>query len=138
MSLSSYAAQCSGLLAEELATTLDADDIQAVRVGLASATLADWLRFRADNADAVATFLAATPAQRRQRKAWQGSFPFLVLAAWQLCQEAARLLRAASRLEPGQSYRRMAADAGQQWQALEADPPADWPWNDPNPFDDLH
>lgn len=137
MSLASYAAQCSGPLAEELATTPSAADIQTVRASLAAATRADWRRFHTDNAPAIAAFLAATPAQRRQRKAWQSYFPFLVLAAWQQCQQAGRLLHAASHLAPGPSYRHLAASAAEQWQAWQAHPLPDWPWPDPNPFDDM-
>lgn len=134
MPLDRYTDQCLALAAE-LAESLTEAEIGIVRGGLTEMGLAGWLRFCVAHADAIAAYVAATPAQRRRSVAWRQARLELTLAAYQHCQKAAVLLHQAAQLLPGCSYRRMAAEAGAAYDRLEADPPEDWPWGDPNPFD---
>ena len=70
--------------------------------------MGDW---RADAADEIAAFAAATPSARRRRR-WKRPLPLLSLGAYQFCLEAACLLDMTDLLEPGGSYREMLHAAG--------------------------
>lgn len=135
MSLDNYAA-VARTLAQELATTLDAADLAALREDLATIDLHTWLTWRDRHVELVAAFVSATPSVRSKRAAWRRDRLRLTWAGYQHCMEAADLLDAVQDLAPGGSYRAMAAQAGLAAQRLQdADWPC-WPWDDPWPWDE--
>lgn len=135
MPLHNYAAQCRNL-ADELVDSLSDTQIQALRGLLFSLGARNWLDWRAAHAERVASFVSATPSARRKQPLPANDLLLLTLAAYQHCCEAADLLVAACQLQPGGSYRHMAAQAGLSWRMLEQADWPDWPWTEPDPFDD--
>ena len=138
MWMDSYA-RASRALAQELIEAMSEEDLAILRGALAGVTVRDWDRWRLANADAVAGFVSATPAERDRRKGWNRT-PVarlqLALAATQHCLQAQAILRAiaADGLAPGLSNRQMAALAGESWwRAVEAEIP-DWPFPGDSPF----
>lgn len=135
MSLARYESECRGL-AEEAAQSLSEDDVANLREQVRALGLVPWLDWRAVNAERVASFVAATPSARNTQRQFQTDRLLLALAAYAHCHEAADLLTAASRLNPGGSYRRMAAEAGTEAARLSESPAwEDWPFEGPDPFD---
>lgn len=135
MPLTRYASECRAL-AEEAAQMPSEAEIATLREQLRALGLSGWLAWRQAHAERVASFVSAAPAARKTRRQWQNDRLLLVLAAYQYCQGAADLLSAAERLRPGCSYRQMAAEAGLAHDRLQSQDWLDWPWDDPDPFDD--
>lgn len=137
MPLHRYAAECQAN-AEELVESLTDTETEALYAWLLALGLSRWIDWRDAQRKRVAAFVSAAPSARNKQRQWQNDRLPLVLAGYAHCMEAADLLTEASRLQPGSSYRAMAAAAGlaygrlidqdQEW--------PDWPWGDPDPFDD--
>jgi len=135
--LDAYAGE-SLALAEELATSLSESEIEWIRDTLAGCDLQQWLAWCEQHDAEVRAYVRATPSQRENRKKWVKQRPLLVLCAYHHCMKAATLLKAASQLEPGPSYRKMAEQAGVLYDEMEDDSPENWPWGDPDPLLDLY
>lgn len=137
MPLHRYAAECQANAAE-LAESLTAAQVAALRAWLLDQGYGRWLVWRDAQRERVAAFVAAGLAARNKQRQWQNDRLPLALAGYAHCMEAADLLTEAARLQAGCSYRAMSAAAGlaygrlvyldQQW--------PNWPWDDPDPFDD--
>ena len=137
MPLTRYANECRGL-AEEIVESLTTRDTHALRDQVRELGMRGWVAWRATNTARVASYVAATPSARSKQRQYQTDRQLLALAAYAHCHEAADLLTAAARLQPGCSYRRMAADAGIQAERLQWEQDwTDWPWEGPDPFDEL-
>ena len=136
MPLARYANECRGL-AEEISQSLSEDDVATLREQVHALGAAAWYEWRASNLQRVASFAAATPAARGKQRQYQTDRLLLALAAYAHCHEAADLLQAACRLLPGASYRRMAAQAGEEAARLRWVQCWDeWPFEQPDPFDE--
>lgn len=138
MPLQRYSEESFGI-AQELADSLDDEQIAALRDLLLSLGGRRWLDWRATHTERVASFVSAAPAARAKRKLPPSDRLLLSLAAYQCCVDAGELLHQAAQLRPGGSYRQMTAVAGMAYQrmtdeARRAMP--EWPWGDPDPFDD--
>lgn len=139
MTLYTYTSKCTEF-AEELADALTIADIDALRADCAAIGLRGWYGWLNSSAQTVSAFVASTPSQRRKKKAWQDQ-PLrrrLVLGAIWYVNCGHRLLDMIDeyRLEPGGSYRDTAARAGDAYVELVYNRIPDWPFDDPNPFDE--
>jgi len=103
-----------------------------------------WLKWEKAHARMAGQFLAATPAQRAKKKAWQGDIlrRRLVLAAYRQARLAAIMLHdhgaGQDSLAAG-SYREVTAAAGAlAWRLHDEGEKLIWPWPDvrcPRPWD---
>ena len=113
MSLGNYIGACS-TLADELILSLTPQELEHLHASLKGKKVMDWVRWRLNNENLVAEFVAATPQQRKTRKKFDAERLYLTMAGAQHCLEARALLSVVvnSVLRPGGSYREMAAAAG--------------------------
>jgi hypothetical protein len=137
MSLASYASQCGGFVMGLTESPTEAD-LDALRADCKNLGLRGWVRWFADNREAISDFLTATPSVRRKRKAWQEAVlrRRLTLGAAYQSRLAGAILRSADLLaiREGLSYRDMARDDGLECLDLVSDILDRWPFDDPNPF----
>jgi hypothetical protein len=137
MGLGKYASACEGL-AEELRTSIDEKELADLHKLLAGRPILDWIKWRQANAKLVSAFVAATPSQRRNKK-FRAHRLLLTMAGIQHCLEGHGLLAVVdeSFLDPGCSYRSMAALAGEAYDRLYDFAIPDWPFDDlESPFVD--
>lgn len=132
MPLSNYAEQC-GALASELADSLSETDLAAIHELLDGRDRLAWEEWRVQHESLVREYVSATASQRARKKSWRPAQPLLTLAAIQHCLEGQALLQVIDGLEPGHSYRNMAAMAGQAYQNLMGNHIPDWPFDDDPP-----
>lgn len=120
-------------------SSLQPDEIKNLHSTLAGRRVIDWLKWRDENEKLIVAFVASTPSKRRKSKHFQAQKLLLTLAGIQHCMEAYALLKAVNNnyLEPGLSYRGMAAAAGLAYQQLfDVDIPY-WPFEETeSPFID--
>ncbi len=137
MGLGKYALECEGL-ANELRESLTEAEVSELHELLEGCTLQDWARVRDANHSLISAFVCATPTQRRAKKFAKDKL-VLTMAAIQHCLEAHALLTVVdeSSLEPGCSYRDMAAQAGDAFDRLYDFAIPDWPFDElDSPFVD--
>lgn len=138
MSLGTYVGACKNL-ARELVSSLSAGEIDAVHAALQGKKVIDWIRWRGEHDGLVAEFVASTPKERLSKKKFQADRLYLTMAGAQMCLEGAALLKVLQNglLDPGPSYRHMAATAGMAFgDVFSADIPY-WPFPDKaTPFGD--
>lgn len=135
MALGKYAAECEAL-ADELRESLGEEDVAQLHELLAGRQIQEWIRWRDANINLVVDFVAASPSQRKRKK-FDGQRLLLTLAGIQHCLEAHALLTVIdeSFLEPGCSYREVAARAGEAYDHLFDFNVPDWPFDEPDsPF----
>ena len=129
MNLYRYAEQC-GALARELLDSLSRQDRAALDRWFEEHDLKSWWAWRDTHEETIRAYAAATASQRARKKCWRELQPRLTWAAAQYCLEAQALLQVIEPLEPGCSYRHMAALAGQAYQDLLGSRIPDWPVDD--------
>jgi hypothetical protein len=137
MAFSSYALECEGL-ADELRESLSESELSELHELLAGRPVIDWIRWRTANAALISAFVGATPSQRK-KKMFREQRLLLTMAGIQHCLEAEALLTVLDDplLSPGNSYRGMAAVAGDAYQRLYDFEIPDWPFDDlESPFAD--
>ncbi len=137
MGLGKYALACEGL-ADELRASLSESEVSDLHKLWAGRPVLDWIKWRQANANLVSAFVAATPSERRRRKFKEHRL-LLTMAGIQHCLEAHALLTVVdeSFLDPGCSYRSMAALAGEAYDRLYDFDIPDWPFDDlDSPFPD--
>ena len=130
MPLSRYASECERI-AKELANYLSDEDHSLLRETLSQQYgWADFFRWRRKKTQTVSAIVAAAPAARAKILGRYASDErrLLVLAAIQHCVEAADLLVQIERLQPGISYRDMAAAAGEVSVRLQITTASYWPF----------
>lgn len=138
MSLQVYSEQCFGM-AQEFSESLQNEEVDALREWLRRSGAEAWREWRGVHAQHAEQFVAAGPAQRARRRLSPSDRLLLTLGAYQCCVEAGELLHQAAQLQPGGSYRAMAATAAQAYRRLhdkERRQLPMWPWGYPNPFVD--
>jgi len=137
MSLRKYAAACSGFVSE-LKGGLTKEDVDGLREDLKAMGARNWIVWGIRNEQHVYLFVSATPKERARRKEWQDPVAKrrLTLAAIWWCWNAESLLRILDEafLQPGISYRDMAAEAGRTLEKLKAVKNLRWPFEGDNPF----
>lgn len=137
MGIASYASACHGL-ADELRDSLTEAEVLELHSLLKGLTLLDWTKLRVSNQKLVTDFVAATPSQRKAAK-FRKEKLFLTMAGIQHCLEAEAILRAMDEhlLEPGGSYREMAARAGEAYDRMYEFEIPNWPFDSlDSPFAD--
>lgn len=135
MSLSHYPSEAYEL-AIELKESLGPNDIFELHQALAGISLRDWEKWKMENETIISQFVASTPSQRTKQK-FKALFPHIALAAYQHCMGGHVLLKAIEtyRLFPGESYRSMAARAGDAFQLLILTSESEeWPYEGESPF----
>lgn len=137
MGLSKYVMACEGL-AQELRDSLTEAEISELYNLLQGLPLADWIKLRLTHQKSVSAFVRATPTQRKGAK-FRKDRLILTLAGIQHCLEAHAMLSVVNEsfLEPGCSYRDMAARAGDAYERLFDFAVPDWPFDElDSPFVD--
>ncbi|HAT50775.1 MAG: hypothetical protein HQL07_04630 [Nitrospirae bacterium] len=142
MSLASYASAALGF-SEELADSLSEREIQTLRAHFSEKMpRLNWDVWKLQNKVEIAAFVAASPSERKKRKAWNHPPEkklLLTLAAYQHCREGYLLLSFADRLVDlaGLTNRIVASQAGLQCRQLLGklyqDEELEWPYDD-SPF----
>ena len=134
-----YAAAC-GEFGSELKSSLTTEDVNELRADCVSLGDEGWLRWVLEHSELIAAYIAATPSQRRTRKAWNNPVlrRRLVLASFLHVHRAWAVLKALddSNLEPGKSYRDTAVLAGNVYFQILYEQIPDWPFEGENPFPD--
>lgn len=132
--MSGLANYASGALdiAAELRGSMGMSDVALLRESLIGETTFHWIHWRNQHHDLVCAFVAATPAERKRRKKFEGRHLMLTMAGIQLCQEAALLIGVITTplLTAGGSYRSMAALAGDSFNRLYEEETACWSFTD--------
>lgn len=126
MSLHRYAESC-GALASELKDSLSTNDQEALDKWFGEHAQEEWWAWRDKHAEIVASYVSETESRRARKKSYKPHQPLLTFAAIQHCLEAQALIQVSQTLEPGGSYRDMAAAAGQAYQRLMNTYIPDWP-----------
>lgn len=123
---------------EELRTSLNQAEVAELRGLWQGRPLLDWIRWRNANETLISDFVAATPSKRSKKKFKEHRL-LLTMAGIQHCREAQALLTIFDGydLNPGGSYRSMAAAAGRAFNRLcEFEIPY-WPFDElDSPFPD--
>lgn len=129
MGIGNYISACHGL-ADELRDSLTDGDVAELHKLLEGLTLLDWTRLRVSHQKLVTDFVSATPRQRKAAK-FRKERLFLTMAGIQHCLEAEAILRAMDEhfLEPGGSYREMAARAGEAYDRMYELEIPNWPFD---------
>ncbi len=137
MGLENYAAVCDEFLSElrESLTEEDIDELQSDCAALGSMA---WYQWEKKNFEEVALYVLATPSARKKKKAWQEN-PHrrrLVLAAIHHVYRARAILSSLLEynLQPGPSYREMAASAGLAYLYTVFSDIPQWPFPGKSPF----
>jgi hypothetical protein len=125
---------------EELRDSLTPKEVDELRTLCSTVELSELHRWSASNWLSVCEYVAATPSQRKRKKAWQDPEvkPLLV---WAACRHAKRgcallqgLMQSMVLSMRGAGYRKMTAEAGRAYfEVLSQDVP-DWPFPGPDPF----
>lgn len=117
-------------IAQELRMALESSEVEALRTLLLGKSSRDWMSWRVHNHDLVCEFVAATPSQRKKLKKFQENWLLLSLAGFHHCKEASVLLNVITSppLQPGSSYREMAALAGDAYNRIFDEDVPDWPF----------
>jgi hypothetical protein len=129
MSLGRYAMECEGL-ADELRDSLTEAEVVELHRLLSGRSVNEWVRWRCANSKRVSSLVAATPGQRKAPRLRKDKL-FLTMAGIQHCLEAQAILRAVDGhfLEPGGSYREMAARAGEAYDQMYEFEIPNWPFD---------
>lgn len=141
MSLGNYVSACRNLI-WELKNSLSSEDIQALAADYAALLSKEWVHWLDENDAHLHAFVIATPAARRAKRAWQAPVMRrrLTLAAIFHLQQAEIVLNTVfeMNLEPGGSYRGMAAAAGEAYNRIVFDSEVPlWPFEDEFPLPSL-
>ncbi|MEW5804068.1 MAG: hypothetical protein AB1847_18390 [bacterium] len=138
MSLSSYVEACKQF-EWELKGSLTTEEINELRKDCAALGHDGWEAWEAANYHIIVEFVAAAPSSRTKKKSWKDPVlkRRLVLGAIYHVQRACHLLTGIHEnfLEPGPSYRDMAAKAGRVYLEIFGAIIPDWPFDEPNPFE---
>lgn len=137
MGLGKYAVACDDL-ANELRNTLTDTDIAELHRMFQGHSVSYWGGLRMTHQDLISRFVGSTPSQRNGRRFRENKL-FLTMAGIQHCREAEAILTElnSSFLEPGGSYRDMAARAGEAYVRLLCFDIPVWPFDElESPFID--
>jgi len=137
MSLHRYAAECT-VLRTELIESLTASQIELLRQDISTLGEREWKLWFLKNLGTVKQYVLATPSKRQKTKGWQdphlkrqlvfGGILYLTHAEYFLNRIEAY------DLQPGQSYRDMAAAAGWAYWDVRFQKGNNWPFDDQSPF----
>lgn len=118
-------------LAEELRSSIEEKEIDALHSALSGRSVVDWIRWTNSNENLVSEYVASTPSERNKKKKFKENRLYLIMAGVQHCLKAHALLSVITNswLVAGGSYRSMAANAGDAYNRLyEYDIPY-WPFD---------
>ena len=132
-----YAAKAKALAKETVGDLTD-KQVTSLQSELSEMGLLAWRQWRESHSQDIYEYMAATPSQRQKKKSWQYKQAKLAFAAYWDYQFASQFLSALDDpgLQPGGSYRQVAADAAQVYQTLRKNSLDAWPFSLPYPFVD--
>ncbi|MBI9081727.1 MAG: hypothetical protein JEY79_18550 [Pseudodesulfovibrio sp.] len=126
---------------EELRSSLTDEEIVRFRENCAKAGVSAMHQWFLKNWRLACEYLAATPSQRKKKKAWQDpeSKPLLVWAACIYAKQGHALLQGLTNSGllgcEGIGYRAMTSEAGNIYLAVLSPEVSDWPFPGQNPFE---
>lgn len=136
MSLGKYVSHAH-MVSMEITNSMTIAEIDMLRQELKGMDIKEWWLWKDNHAKQISLYVSSTPSERKKKNIFKDLMPKLVLASYQHCAEGYSVLKAieSNLLFPGQSYRGMAASAGDAFQEITGSLDVmEWPFKSPTPF----